>query len=238
MKYSKATDPVQPHGEPTELSRRVRLLTLRNSMVRRRTLRNTMMHGRTLRNSMVRSTLRNSLVQSSCDYRFLNSLFNRRLKTQQGSSLIISLIILIILMLLGVTAMNASTTQFKLAANLHFENMALNNAETAARSAEQILEANAATIASANPVSTLPDPLTTTWTDANSTQVNATDGSQRYMVGFVGVYASPLAGLGLDCTDPSNEKNYDCVNTYLITTRGQSQSATKFIQVYYAVPLK
>ena len=185
-----------------------------------------------------RKCIRKASVILKAPIRFINSPTARHKCAQQGSTLIISLIILIILMLLGVAAMNASSTQFKLATNLHFENLALNNAETAARTVEQMLEANAATIASASAVGTLPDPLTTTWTDANSSQINASDGSQRYMTGFVGVYASPLAGLGLDCTDPSNEKNYDCVNTYVITTRGQSQSATKFIQVYYAVPLK
>jgi len=167
------------------------------------------------------------------------------MNAERGSTLIISLIVLIILMLLGVTAMNASGTQYKLAANLHFENVAMNNAETAAKAAERWLEANAATLPSASSVAAI-DPFTMAWTDADtvpSVALTAPDGTsddtQRYVIGYVGTNASPLAGVGLDCSDPSNEKNYDCVNTYLITARGQGQrGAAKFVQVFYAVPLK
>lgn len=160
---------------------------------------------------------------------------------ERGSTLIISMIVLIILMLIGVAAMNSSGTQFKLAANLHFENMALNNAETAAKAAERLLETLPSTVnaPAASAVALLPDPLAMAWTDADSAQIVAGDDTQRYAIGFVGTQASPLAGIGLDCTDPGNEKNYDCVNTYLITARGQGQrGAVRFIQVYYAVPLR
>lgn len=160
---------------------------------------------------------------------------------ERGSSLIISMIVLIIMMLLGVTAINSSGTQFKLAANLQFENMALNNAETAVKSVERLLETLPSTVSApaASSVASLPDPLAMAWTDADSIQVVAGDDDQRYVIGFVGTQASPLAGIGLDCTDPGNEKNYDCVNTYLITARGQGQrGAVKFIQTYYAVPLR
>jgi type II secretory pathway pseudopilin PulG len=158
---------------------------------------------------------------------------------QSGSTLIISLIILIILMLLGVTAMHTSDTQYKLAGNLQFESMAMNAAETAANNAEQWLELNATTTPSASAVNTLPDPLTgMAWTNADSIQVGGVD-TQRYTIGFVSTNPSPLAGVGLDCFDPSNEHNFDCVHTYLVTARGQSsRGATKFVQTYYAVPLK
>ncbi|OGS72451.1 MAG: hypothetical protein A2063_03050 [Gallionellales bacterium GWA2_60_142] len=143
---------------------------------------------------------------------------------QSGSALVISLIILIILMLLGITAMNISDTQYKLAGNLQFENMAMNNAETAVIAAEQWLETNAAATPSASAVPTPFDPFAIT---------------DPYTIGYVSTNASPLAGVGLDCFDPSNEHNFDCVHTYLITARGEGgRGATKFVQVYYAVPLK
>ncbi len=160
--------------------------------------------------------------------------------TQRGSTLIISLIILIILMLIGVAAMNASGTQFKLAANLHYENLAINNAETAVNAAEQWLEANAASLPSASPAAAI-DPLNMSWNNADPVPSVAltADDSERYVIGFVGVYPSPLAGVGLDCTDPGNEKNFDCVNTYLISTRGLGpRGAVRYVQTYYAVPLK
>jgi type IV pilus assembly protein PilX len=159
---------------------------------------------------------------------------------QSGSTLIISMIILILLMLLGVTAMNTSDTQYKLAGNLQFESLAMNNAEIAENAAEQWLEAHAAT--TPNPstaVATLPDPLSSamTWTNADS--VAAADDSHRYVIGFVSTNRSPLADASLECPDPTNMRNYDCVNTYLITARGLSnRGATKFVQAYYAVPLK
>lgn len=160
---------------------------------------------------------------------------------QSGSTLIVSLIILILLMLLGVTAMSTSDTQYKLTGNLQFSNMAMNNAETAANAAEQWLESNAGSTPSANAVATLPNPLTgMVWTNSDSVAVVPGDpDSQRYVIGYVSTYASPTAGVGLDCFNPSNEHNFDCVHTYQITARGQGgRGATKIIQTYYAVPLK
>jgi len=165
--------------------------------------------------------------------------FNSVRNKQTGSTLIVSLIILILLMLLGVTAMSTSDTQYKLTGNLQFANMALNNAETAASTAEKWLEDNAGSTPSANAIATLPNPLTgMTWTNSDSTRVD-NDDKKRYVIGYVSTNASPTAGVGLDCLNPSNEHNFDCVNTYIITARGQGgRGATKIIQTYYAVPLK
>ena len=60
--------------------------------------------------------------------------------SERGSTLVISLIILIVLMLLGVMAMNTSDTQYKLAGNLQFEDVAMSNAEQAVDAAERWLE--------------------------------------------------------------------------------------------------
>lgn len=144
---------------------------------------------------------------------------------QSGSTLIISLIILILLMLLGVMAMNTSNMQYKLAGNLQFENVAMNNAEASLGTAERWLEANAAATPSASAVTALPDPLTMN--------------TPGYQIAYVSTNASPLAGAGLDCFDPSNEHNFDCVHTYVVTARGESaRGAAKLVQTYYAVPLK
>lgn len=51
--------------------------------------------------------------------------------TERGSTLVISMIMLVVLMLLGVMAMTTSDTAYKLAGNLQFQNNALNNAESA-----------------------------------------------------------------------------------------------------------
>lgn len=160
---------------------------------------------------------------------------------QAGSTLVVSLMILIILMLLGVTTMVTSDTQYKLAGNMQFEKMALDNAEIATYAAEQWLETNKNS--GANPPTGVAalgsfDPFVLNWS-VNSTAVTAGDDSKRYVIHYVSSIASPLAGAGLDCFDPTNERNFDCVNTYLVTARGLSnRGAAKFIQTYYAVPFQ
>jgi len=176
-----------------------------------------------------------------------NSIANMR--RQSGSTLIISLIILIILMLLGVTAMNISDTQYKLAGNLQFENAAMNNTETAISTAENWLATgtnytNAAftTYDVANPhlypigyleARTAPDndPLTMDW-DSNSIQVDNTN--QRYIIELMSI-GNRLAGssqiVGGRASSGCNQ-----VNTYRITARGASaRGAIKFVRSYYSV---
>lgn len=65
---------------------------------------------------------------------------NRR--RQSGSSLVIALIILIVLMILGVGAVMTANSQFKMAGNLQFENQAKNNAENQLATAENWLNTN------------------------------------------------------------------------------------------------
>ncbi len=166
---------------------------------------------------------------------------------QTGSTLIVTMIVLILIMLLGVAAINTSDMQYKLTGNLQFEEMAMNNAETAVNAAERWLETVAATQPSASSVADLSSwnksIESMTWDNSNSSAVVGADGTangkQRYVIAYVSTNASPLAGIGLNCFDPANEHNFDCVNTYVITGRGESgRGAVKFIQTYYAVPLK
>lgn len=172
--------------------------------------------------------------------------------TERGSTLVISLIILIVLMLLGVMAMNTSDTQYKLAGNLQFEDVAMSNAEQAIGAAERWLENDAAikratAAASAEtivPSITVPasgiNPFAMAWTNSDSTPVTGPDGTpddrQRYVIGLVSINTkAPSAPAKLVCPDIS--QNYNCVNTYMITARGQGgRGATKIVQVYYSVP--
>ena len=50
---------------------------------------------------------------------------------QGGATLVIALLILVLIMMIGITAVSTSNTQYKLAGNLQFEDGAMNNAETA-----------------------------------------------------------------------------------------------------------
>ena len=171
--------------------------------------------------------------------------FNLR-KRQSGSTLIISLIILVLLMLLGVTAMNTSDTQYKLAGNLQFEEIAMNNTETSVSTAETWLAAssvanynnagftayNSLTTPELYPAAAGVDPLTLNWTDATSKQVGADN--QRYIIEQVSTN-SRLAGSS-QAVGGRTSTGCNQVNTYRVTARGtSSRGATKFVQSYYSV---
>jgi type IV pilus assembly protein PilX len=167
--------------------------------------------------------------------------------------LIISLIILILLMLLGVTAMNTSDTQFKLTGNLQFEDAAMNNAETAISTAETWLAtgtnfSNAAFTTyngSADTYQLYPigvlaaltapdnDPLTMKWADTNSLQV-AGNTDQLYIIEQMSTN-NTLVGSSVT-TGGRASSACNRVNTYRITARGTSaRGATKFVESYFSV---
>lgn len=170
---------------------------------------------------------------------------------QNGSTLIVSMMMLIMVMMIGITAIMTSDTQFKLAGNLQFENNAMNNAETAIATGEQWLssgsnynDAGFTTYSTAtselHPIGHLAgltapanDPLTLTWSDSNSKMVS-TDANKRYLIEMISKN-SRLLGSNL-AQGGHNSTGCNQVNTYQITARGLSaRGATKFIQTYYSV---
>jgi len=178
-----------------------------------------------------------------------------KLRRQNGSTLIVTMMILILIMMLGVTAMVTSDTQFKLTGNLQFEDVAMNRAETAVATAESWLSTGEnyknegfstydADTAHLHPIGhiaglTAPDnnPLTMTWSDDNSLEVVDGDDTQRFFIEQVSTNvrmygASAAYEVETDCKKVSEPS----VHTYLITARGTSvRGATKFIQSYYSV---
>lgn len=62
-------------------------------------------------------------------------------KTQHGSALIFSLIVLLVMTLIGITAMNTSTLEEKMATNDRNQKMAFQSAESAIIEAENTIEA-------------------------------------------------------------------------------------------------
>jgi type IV pilus assembly protein PilX len=179
---------------------------------------------------------------------------------QTGSTLIVSLIMLIILMLLGVTSMITSDTQYKLAGNLQFEDLAMNRAEAALSEAETWLRTGTnyksagfttATCDARNPNHLYPldagssvpcistytapanDPQTMAWDSSNSVTAT-TEGAPRYMIELTStndILIGSSADFGGDSSSGCNK-----VNTYRITARGSSaRGATKFVRSYYSV---
>jgi Tfp pilus assembly protein PilX len=151
-------------------------------------------------------------------------------------------------MLLGVTAMMVSDTQYKLAGNLQFEDAALNNAEAAVTTAESWLSSSTGGIANIRnagfttydsaatahlyPTGTAPDPLTLSWSDSNSVQVG--DTGKRYFIELVSVNSRLLGSS--QAIGGRSSAGCNQTNTYLINARGtSSRGATKFIQSYFSV---
>ena len=58
---------------------------------------------------------------------------------QRGSTLVTSIIVLILIMMMGMSAMVTSDTQLKISGNLQFEDTAANNAESGIATAESAL---------------------------------------------------------------------------------------------------
>ena len=94
---------------------------------------------------------------------------------QGGTVLVVSLIILLLMTLIGVTAMNTTGLEEKMAANSRDRNFALQAAETALRQAEAAIQANciAANVCGGLVITPLVPPLNftaaTTWINADGT---------------------------------------------------------------------
>jgi len=178
----------------------------------------------------------------------MNSFSRGSWKNRQrgASTLFIVVVMVFVLMLLGVTAAVLSNTQFKLAGNLQFENVAFNLAEGALAPAEQWLSSGTngkddkfTTYVSGSylyPIDYLAttDLLTMTWTDSNSVAVAGND-SQRYLIEKYGADNQPL-GTGLDS---GGRPLTGCqkVDVFRISARGTSvKGTTKFAQTVYSVP--
>lgn len=184
---------------------------------------------------------------------------------QKGATLVIALLILVLIMMIGITAVSTSNTQFKLAGNLQFEDSALNNAEAAITAAEAWL-ANGTNFATAGftaydrpnnpelyPIGRLaglaaPDnsPLTMNWRDAtddaataNSVTVNdPLSGARNVNQRYFIELMSTNNRLQGSSQVVGGRTSSGCnqVNTYQITARGASaRGATKFVQSYYSV---
>lgn len=163
---------------------------------------------------------------------------------QKGATLVIALLILVLIMMIGITAVSTSNTQYKLAGNLQFEDAAMNNAEAAVSTAENWLAtgtnyANAGfttydTTATPQllPIGTSFSPLSMTWSNSNSVSVGSD--AQRYLVKQMStnnILSGSSAAVGSRGMSVCNK-----VNTYLITGRGTSaRGASKVVQSYYSV---
>lgn len=164
---------------------------------------------------------------------------------QKGSTLITALVILILIMMIGITAVVTSGTQYQLAGNLQFEDGAMNNTETSITTAENWLSTGSnyadagfttysAATAHLHPIglpSTLPINMTDSVFEANSAELT---NNQHYMIQKVSS-DNRLIGSGVG-SGGRTSTGCNQVNTYLITSRGNhARGATKFVQSFYSV---
>lgn len=171
----------------------------------------------------------------------LSKFRSSRRKYLGGATLVVAMIALVLVAMIGVAAINTSSTQFKLAGNLQFEDGAMNNAETAVATAENWISSGtnyqdpSFTTASVNhllPATASPDPLTMTWNDSNSLSLGG--GSQRYFIQQLStgnVLTGSSLAVGGRVSTACNK-----VNTYQVTGRGGSaRGAVKIVQTFYTV---
>jgi len=168
--------------------------------------------------------------------------YKNNIDRQSGSTLIISMIILGVIMLIGVTSMLISETQYKLSANLQFEDKALNNGEEAINDAEKLLvtiggathESTFTTATKGYYTSKPPEPLTLKWDDTNSVKLGSDSPPTRYMIQQVRLGIKD-AGEGINTGGRSSSCGKG-INTFLITARGTGPRGTyKYIQSYVGV---
>lgn len=174
---------------------------------------------------------------------FRNKLSMPSRTRQTGASLVISLIMLAMLMLIGISAMVVSTDQFKMAGNMQFQQLAQNNAESALAEGENWVSTNFSNAGFATRTAgglypfggTSPVPNTMVWDNTTSISLNAA-GSQRYMIEKIvdgrvlpsnSVSSCNLYGLAAPCPK---------VNVYRITARGTSiLGAAQMVESVFAV---
>lgn len=161
---------------------------------------------------------------------------------QRGASLLVALVMLTVLMVMGVSAYVASNTQFRVAANLQFQNIGAGNAESALATAENWIISNynnagftTRTAGGLYPLGTAPDPLVMTWDDNSSVKVDAL-GSQRFMIEMLAAdRVLPSNSVG-NCNVYGMSGPCPRVNVYRLTGRGTSiLGTTKQVQSVFAV---
>jgi Tfp pilus assembly protein PilX len=170
---------------------------------------------------------------------------------QKGMTLLVAMITLIMLMLLGLSAMQASNTMSKLAGNLQFQNEAMNRAETALIAGENMLLTgtnsqdplffNLSTTSTGTtakpyygPNATLTQNLLTTWPTAAS--VDAA-GTEQFIIQLIS--ANKLCPPGQNCLSMGGQGVAPPTQYYLfrVTARGQTmRGAVRYVESIVQVP--
>ncbi len=133
----------------------------------------------------------------------LNAMTSNYPASQRGAVLIVSLLILLILTVIGVSSMQSSTLEEKMASNSRDRNIGFQSAETAMREAETYIESLVTTGGFTNAnglyaeIADEPDPYAVaTWTTSGSTRTATPPGGSaaaQYFITLAGTITDPGA---------------------------------------------
>lgn len=167
--------------------------------------------------------------------------------TQSGAALIISLLILLVMTIIGVTAMQTNILEEKMAGNDRDRSLSLQAAEAALRAGEDTIEAIVSlaaafdgTTAGLYPEDSIVDVFAdATWTAGNSieygTPIANVSTRPRYIIELIGKIGSATddVNVGGGYGETSGQGT---LYSFLITARGSgsSDSAVTLLQSYYA----
>lgn len=164
---------------------------------------------------------------------------------QQGAALFTALIFLLILAILGISSMNDTIMQGKMAAAIQDGNVALQGAETAVREAENAID-NLASIGDFNSGSNglysqgdAPDPfLAATWAGTDSLSAGAVKGQgeePRYFIELAGEIKDEDSDLALNLDSYSHESGGGSIIGFRIVARGTggTTNSQRVIETYY-----
>ncbi len=164
-------------------------------------------------------------------------------RAQRGSVLVVSLIIMLVLTMLGLSSMSTSTMEERMAGNSRDRNQAFQAAEIGLRAAEQAVDAIASVAAFgqtpglyAEGVHPDLDDEQGTWSDAGSIQlpdgtVQGVTSQPRYIVEHMGTQGQDDINIG----GYGESSGMAAVDTFRITVRatGGSDDAVVILQSYY-----
>ena len=180
-----------------------------------------------------------------------NSVMSRSLQSRSrlcvhgrhdGSALIVSLLILVVMTLIGITAVSTSGLEERMAGNVRDEQVAFQAAEIALRDGEAFIDGIASTAGfnSSNglyPQDSSPDisPTSSIWTGTNSKVYSGTLGAEksppRYVIEVLGSQGNADVNIG----GYGDSSGVGAVTSFRITARGTgiSDSSTVILQSYY-----
>jgi Tfp pilus assembly protein PilX len=170
-------------------------------------------------------------------------------RSHAGFSLITAVVIVLMVSIVGFSAMTASRSQLMAAGNAQYQITALHEADRAVATAESwLLGSGNANHDGFSTYSTQPpglypknyltgnnlSPLTWTWSDTNSVSLNG--GAARYAVEQLALKLLPLGESQRDLIDEEGKTDCKAVNLYQISARGTSGTgASRTLQTVYGV---